>query len=677
MSLNTSLKGRLRNTNLPKTNVLFPLFEAVINSIHAIDERIMKQNDLDIGDGRVKIKVIRSGQQKTDSSIKPDIEGFEIKDNGIGFNEDNFDSFQTLDSEYKIKLGGRGVGRLLWLKAFKRVKVSSLFKDGTRLKLRSFDFNVQKDLHNNILEDTSKDALETSVELQQINKEYEKYLPKTAMSIAHALLEHCLWYFLRDGGAPEILIIDSEESISVNAEFDKYTVNAVDHCSIEIKSRRFYLTHVKFKSSTRNKNTVIYTAANRVVQEESLVGKIPGLFGTLKDGEGSFNYLCFLTSDYLDEKVNPERIGFNIMENVNGIFASDEISFTEIRKEIINSVTDYLSEFLIVNKQIGLKRVTDFVSEKAPRYRPILDRIAENDKIVDPDISDKDLELKLHGHLVSIEAELLLEGHDLMMPDGFEDEEEYSKKIEDYLIKVSDIKKSDLANYVTHRKVILDLLGKAISIKKDGKYSREEVIHNLIMPMKKSSAELFADESNLWLIDERLAFHNFLASDKTLKSMPITDSESTKEPDILALNLYDNPLLVNDGTTLPLATITVVEIKRPMRDDASQGEEKDPIEQALGYLKRIRDGKVTTASGRLIPNSEAIPGYCYIIADITDSLKTRCETKGYQVTPDKMGYFGYNPPYNAYIEVISFDRLINMAKERNKSFFDRLGLPTN
>jgi hypothetical protein len=40
MSLNTSLKGRPRNTNLPKSHTLFPLFEAVVNSIHLLDERI-------------------------------------------------------------------------------------------------------------------------------------------------------------------------------------------------------------------------------------------------------------------------------------------------------------------------------------------------------------------------------------------------------------------------------------------------------------------------------------------------------------------------------------------------------------------------------------------------------------------------------------------------------------
>jgi len=86
------------------------------------------------------------------------------------------------------------------------------------------------------------------------------------------------------------------------------------------------------------------------------------------------------------------------------------------------------------------------------------------------------------------------------------------------------------------------------------------------------------DSHNLWLVDERLTFHNYLASDKTLNSMPITGDTTTKEPDLCVLNVYDNPILVSESKRLPLASITVVEIKRPMRNDAKSGEEKDPIE---------------------------------------------------------------------------------------------------
>jgi hypothetical protein len=48
-----------------------------------------------------------------------------------------------------------------------------------------------------------------------------------------------------------------------------------------------------------------------------------------------------------------------------------------------------------------------------------------------------------------------------------------------------------------------------------------------------------------------------------------------------------------------------------------------------------------------------------------------------RMTSDGLGYFGYNDNYKAYIEVSSFDRLLNLAHQRNRAFFDRLGLPVD
>ena len=113
-----------------------------------------------------------------------------------------------------------------------------------------------------------------------------------------------------------------------------------------------------------------------------------------------------------------------------------------------------------------------------------------------------------------------------------------------------------------------------------------------------------------------------------------------------------------------------------MRGDSSTGEEHDPIEQAVGYLQRIRNGEVTTASGRKIPSSEAIPGFCYVLADLTPKFEQRCrDHHDLKKTHNGLGYFGYKSNANAYIEVISFDRLVNSAKQRSRAFFDKLGLP--
>ncbi|MCI5212198.1 MAG: hypothetical protein D3910_26225 [Candidatus Electrothrix sp. ATG2] len=201
------------------------------------------------------------------------------------------------------------------------------------------------------------------------------------------------------------------------------------------------------------------------------------------------------------------------------------------------------------------------------------------------------------------------------------------------------------------------------------------MIHTLIMPMRKDSNEIPMESSNLWLIDERLAFHDYLASDKPLSSMPITDASDGKKPDIVALNVFDNPILVSEGSRLPPASLIVVELKRPMRNHAAEGEDKDPIEQALGYLDRIRQGKVQTSTGRPIPDSENIPGFCYVLCDLTPTIVQRCKMHDAIRTSDGLGYFFYNKTFRAYVEVISFDRLVNLAKERNKAFFDKLGLP--
>lgn len=677
MNLSTSLRGRLRNTNLPLTNALFPLFEAVVNSIHSIDSAINQGRLTSLNEGNITIKILRSSQTIAFSETKPEITGFEIIDNGIGFTTENYKSFQTLDSEFKIELGCRGVGRLLWLKAFNKVSIKSTYIQSQKITTRTFEFNVTNDIHGEYESITPNAKIETSIKLLNIKKEYLKYLKKTASTISHNLLEHCLWYFIRGGGAPDISIIDQEEEISLNSKYEELMINASERTSFTLKSKVFEITHVKLKASLQNRHSIIYSAAERVVKEDSLQGKIPGLYGLLNNGEEKFIYMCFLTSDYLTDNVTPERVGFNISETIDGFFADEEISFGEIRDCAMGIITNYLDQYLIESKENGKKRLTDFIDNKAPRYRPILGRLNEEDLIVDPNISDKDLEIKLHSHLMELESQLLSEGHDLMVSNQIEDKDDYSKRIDEYLLKASDLKRSDLANYVAHRKVILDLLRKSIIKRENGKYYNEDVIHKLIMPMQTVSNEIKFEDSNLWLVDERLAFHNFLASDKALTSIPITNSDSAKEPDLVGLSVYDTALLVNDRDTLPLASITVVEIKRPMRNDAKAGEDKDPIEQALGYLKRVRNGVVKTNSGRLIPNSEHIPGFCYIICDITPSIIERCELFDLNITADKLGYFGYNSSRNAYIEVISFDRLVNMATERNKAFFDKLGFPSN
>lgn len=670
MSLQTNLKGRLRNTSLPKSHGLMPVFEAVVNSIHSIEEKGNADN------GKIVLRINRSTQGGLDLDTKslPPIIGFTITDNGCGFDETNFKSFETLDSDHKIDKGCRGVGRLMWLKVFDLVEVESRFLDADgELKKRVFRFDDKLGVHGEKVEIATAQQTGTQIKLVGFDENFRKHAPTKSESIANQLLEHVLWYFVRTQDAPKILVEDSGESVDLDVLYDQHMHASAFHEKITIRDYSFDLTHIKFRASVNKKHQLALCAANRLVKEESIQGKLPGLYGKISDTSGEFTYTCYVSSDYLNEHVRSERTSFDIAEDVEDML--NEVSFKDIREAVLLRTKEYLQDVLAENVSAGRKRVDDFINNHAPRYRPIANYVAEELLIVDPEKSDKDLELHLHAQWYEVERQLVSEGHDIMQPQNEEHVEEYKERLSEYLRKAEDLKKSDLANYVSHRKVIIDLLQKSIERLEDGKYAREDMIHELIMPMRKDSNEVFLDSCNLWLIDERLAFHNYLASDKTLNAMPITGNKSTKEPDLLSLRVFDNPLLVNDQTSFPLAAITVVEIKRPMRNDMREGEDKDPIDQALSYLERIREGKVSTKSGRPIPGNNDIPGYCYVLCDLTESMHRRCRRANLRITSDGMGYFGYNEPSHAYIEVVSFDQLVKAARERNRAFFDKLGLP--
>ena len=680
MNIDTNLAGRLRNTSLSPIHGMLPLFETVSNSIHAIEDA-----EITMEEGKIVVRVLRDGSAKLPFNeqdvggrhTENDIVGFEVTDNGIGFDEVNMKSFCTLDSDHKSSRGGRGVGRLLWLKAFEKTNVISIFKDGNNgLCRRTFKFDASRGISEDDIDKVNTESRETTVHLSGFVKKYREKSPKTTETIAKNLLEHCLWYFVRDGGAPNIEIVDGGETVLLHEVYEKHMIADSTHESIKVKEESFDLIHVKLSALPRQDHSIAFCAANRLVKKKSIKGKIPGLFGSFHDDNGDFVYFCYVRSPFFDERVRSERTDFDIAEEASELFADEELSLKDIREAVLSKAKEFLRNYLEANQEQGKKRVSTFVEKKAPRYAPILSRISEEELAIDPDLKDKNLELFLHEKLAKLESEVLSEGHDVMNPRDGERHEEYRKRIKEYLKKAEDIKKSDLANYVTHRRTLLDILEKAIQRQADGHYEIEGVIHDLVMPRGRTSDDIHLDECNLWLVDERLAFHNYLSSDKPLSDMPITKSKEKKKPDIISLNVYDTPVLMSDAQIPPLASIVIVEFKRPMRNDVTSGEQKNPLEQMLNYLERIRNGEVQTKHGRRIPNSSDIPGFCYAICDITPTVEKQCKNFNLTVTSDHSGYFGYNQNHKAYLEVISFDRLVKLAKERNKAFFDKLGLPT-
>lgn len=162
--------------------------------------------------------------------------------------------------------------------------------------------------------------------------------------------------------------------------------------------------------------------------------------------------------------------------------------------------------------------------------------------------------------------------------------------------------------------------------------------------MRKTSNDVAWDKQNLWIIDERLAYHRFLASDKAVASFSNLKG-NRDEPDLFVLN--DPAVFVGSGET-PLNSAVIVEFKRAERGNLDQ----NPIEQVLGYVRKLRGAKIKDGRGRTVQVHSNAVFNCYIIADLTPQLRSMAETSFLDPTPDECGYFGFNRNYKTYVEII-------------------------
>ena len=94
--LQHSISRRLNNFSLSPSadNSLIGVYEAISNSIHAAADTGVPQKT------SIFVSVVRDANGEPSS--------FLIVDDGIGLNQQNFDSFCRVDSDFKLKRGGKG-----------------------------------------------------------------------------------------------------------------------------------------------------------------------------------------------------------------------------------------------------------------------------------------------------------------------------------------------------------------------------------------------------------------------------------------------------------------------------------------------------------------------------------------------------------------------------------------
>jgi hypothetical protein len=678
LGIGIDIKGRLRKVSFT-TKPLLPLFEAISNSIHSIE-------DAKISNGKIVIRILRKDTpliNKKNNPEVPPIIGFEIEDNGIGFTDDNFNHFLTVDTTHKIKQGGKGVGRLSWLKAFDEIVIDSSFRDNyNKCTNRAFIFSLKDHTQNDCITlidsqfDTNKPN-QTVISMKGYKSEYQDKCPKKIETIAKQALDHCIDYFLSND-CPEIYFEEKNngETFSLNQYFKENVLSEIDKRQFLIDDKEFTIKHVQLSPKYGQNHFLFYSANRRTVKSDDLAKLIPNLsskFFVEENNDNKFIYVAYVESPFFDEKVNEDRNDFAIPYNEDLL---GELNWKQIQTEIINNCKEYISPFISYIDQKKQDRIKQFINDKAPQYRPIIKYAQKELSQIPPDIDEDKLDLELYNIYQNIQKQTRYEGNEIFNKKSSNDDiNDYEAKIDAYLTKISDISQSDLTRYVCHRKVVLNYLQKCLERDDDEHYIKEKIIHKAIFPMGVTSDEVPFSNHNLWVIDEKLVYHNFLASDKPINSF--MNGLSADEPDIAIINGYDIPLSFSDSSpNEQLTSVVIIEFKRPMRNNYPKNEH-NPIEQVYSYIEDIRAGKKTTKTGRPIPVLRDSIFYCYIICDITKEISKFAKNSGFTMTPDQQGFYCFNSNYNSYTEIISFDKMLKDATKRQTAFFDKLNIPNH
>jgi hypothetical protein len=651
------------------TNVYTPVIEVIVNAIQAI--RAVKQTG-----GLVTVRILRSGQGELDGSL-PEIDGFSVADDGIGFDEHNRSAFDELYTDWKKDEGGKGFGRFTCLKYFNTLTVDSVFRDGAKFRRRRFKMGLDRDIIvDEEISETEKSATESLVTISGIKK--TKLHEKSLDIIARILVERILPYLIDPSfSSPRIVITDQHSGASrvlndyLSAD-DRQIIELTDKPAMFTLSARevdetFSVRVFKLYAAKTAKSKVSLVAHRREVTEATLQDYIPEFESEFYDkGEPGTdapdrNYIikAYVFSPYLDGHVTLERGTFDFAKDDDLLYG---ISQTQIEAEAAGIAEGIVGHDISLRKEHKGERIRTYVETKAPWHRALSREVDFSSLPMNP--TDAQIEAYLQASKFKIETKARAAVREIL---DSGDPKTLSEKTADAVALIAQTNKNDLIHYVTLRKHILDLFAKALEKDENGKYKSEGAVHDIIVPRKSDTDELDYAQHNLWMLDERLNFAAYAASER-----PIRKRSQSDRTDI---TIYNRPVMFR-GDNEPSNPVTIFEFKRPGRDDfVNPSSDEDPIEQIKRYAIQIRAGKCTLPNGRIIRVTNNTPFYGYVVCDLTSKVRNWLDSdKDFTEMPDGLGWFHWFRNIRLYTEVLSFDKVLADATMRNRVFFHKLGI---
>lgn len=706
-SARLSLQGML--DFVPKSRrPLAAVFEAITNSLEAIAQR--QKGSAKSDPGLVKVQLYFTGLDEETRKLQR----IEVIDNGIGFDDVNYERFETFLDRTK-GFNNRGSGRVQYLHFANQIEVTSCFGAGDAIRKRHFYCTPSKFITESTIEPAPKASIGTTLVFTELalGKEPQEYFETLTLDeLGNALKSHfLLWLHLARVQHPKLSPSIEFALYKNGKEEGRRKLNAADiptpetgqvsvpylklrdpHAStIEWQrqighSETLKWAHFKLADSELPENGVLLCSKGVVVE------RVP--FEGLKKGESveGHRYLTAFYGDALDraENVNHTVDRFTLPRRgeTEKVIREKGALFDDPEQPIL-----FIDEIESAVENALPNIYKDLIARKEEQARDV-DAIAaahgiDAETVRATKISLSDGETQITEKLFKQQAEALAK-RSLKIKRLFEQLEDLDPADENYqtelltrtdelLCLIPEQNKQELSRYVIRRQMVAKVLGMildkslvvakpAAKLRKERK-DKEGLVHDLLIKRRGSTSE---GPNDLWVLNEEfLHFEGF--SDVPFERM--TDKRGVKllreisDADLDQYGLRNKTLrrpdiflFVDEGQCI------LVELKAPDVDLS------DHLTQLEKYCNLIANFAVTPIRRF----------YCYLIGEVVSPIdiggRYRQDMHGDWINRSDYKIMRYEKDRQdeeigeAHFEIIKLSSIHLRALRRNKSFADRLGI---
>lgn len=680
------------------SNPLQPIFEVITNSFEAIDMRSKLNAPF-----KPFITIELFYNETTDK--QPDgLAEVHVTDNGIGFDDSNFKRLTIFKDDTK-GYSNRGSGRIQLVQSFKQVMYHSVYcqagvkyvrefslskafqfmqknaiirldkeevvigeKDNcTQVKLIELrDKNDVKFFNNLTISDLKKKIIDHYILFLCTNRES---LPKIDIKFYH--LSKCIAHTditLSDIPMPskdDAVISISKSRISEDMKHIEASEEKVD-----IKIRSY-----KISSNILPKNSIKVTCKNEVVDSVKLkIGSLPA--DKIIDGS---HFLFLLSSDYFDNQIGDTRDHFEILTKAD---------FKKIAKS-----QGYISEQLVLDdlaegvNSVAI-RLYDEIAKQEEEQQRIIKSLRETYLLseealaeVCPNDSPDDIVRKAYAYDAKVNAnrdmniQKSIDQIRNLNPSDDSYQKDLDKMVADLSSNMSLKDKESLSRYVTHRKLVLDLMQQILDRQLEcqgieGKrVVDEKLIHDLLFRQHTDEP----GSSDLWMLNEEYLYFKGVSEYRLnqiiFNGKKLFREEISEEEERYLTSLGENRAIKRPDILLfpSERKCIIIELKTP---DTNLALHLNQINKYAYFIRNFstEDFMIDTFYGYLIGESLEPRDVRAFDGDfIYDPKFNYCYRPSKKIPDDTSSHDG-----SLYTEVMQYSVILKRAKMRNNVFINKL-----